>query len=387
MMRYIQRYLLPVLIACVLGGGGTLSLYNAYEYLSAEKETPVAPPVEIEEELVAEENQEQEEIAEPVEEETEDPYENVSWSEAGVQTNTEGVVNILLVGRDAREDEADRSDSMILVSINKNSQQVTMISFMRDLFVEIEGYNSQKINAAYFWGGAELLTDTIKQNFDVDIDYTVEVNFSGFQGIIDAIGGIEMEINETEASYLRGETGNFKNGKAGYYTSGRTYDVEAGTVQMDGQMALDYARMRHAGNSDYERTLRQRKLLIEVYEKAKTSDWLSLIKLYNEASKYIETDMSMIQIFSVGYTIYTMDMEGMNSYRIPANGMFEEVRDPTYGDVLVISDPKETNSLIWNYLYSDDGGKSAYQQLIQNHGEQEALESTEDVPLTDGESE
>lgn len=376
-MRYIKRYLLPVLIACIVGAGGALSFYTIHMSLQAAEEELTPPPIEATEEVEPEPVQEPEPIQEREEPEV-NTYENISWNEAGVQTNTEGVINILLIGRDAREEEPDRSDSMILVSINQNSQQITMISFMRDLYVEIEGYHSQKINAAYQLGGAELLTDTIKQNFDVDIDYTVEVNFSGFQGIVDAIGGVEMEINETEAAYLRGETGNYRNGKAGYYTGGRTYDVEAGTVQMDGQMALDYARMRHAGNSDYERTLRQRKLLMKIYEEAKSADWLSLLRLYGEASKYIETDMSMLQILSVGYTVYTMDVEGLNSYRIPANGMFEEVRDPTYGDVLSIIDQGETNALIWNYLYSEDGGKAAYEQLIIDHGEQEVFEDPEE---------
>ena len=91
----------------------------------------------------------------------------------------------------------------------------------------------------------------------------------------------------------------------------------------------------------------------------------------------------MLQILSVGYTVYTMDIEGLNSYRIPANGMFEEVRDPTYGDVLSIIDQEETNALIWNYLYSEDGGKAAYEQLIIDHGEQEALEETEEVSDAD----
>lgn len=384
-MRYIQKFLLPILIACVLGAGSALVLFTVYsESKSAEAEVTIPEPqiTEPEVELIDEAPAEPEPIEEePVETNT---YEDISWREAGVQTNTEGVVNLLLIGRDAREDEPDRSDSMILMSINQNSQQITMISFMRDLFVDIEGHNSQKLNAAYQYGGADLLTDTIKQNFDVDIDYTVEINFEGFQSAIDAIGGIEVEINETEAAYLRGETGNNRNGRAGYYTDGRTYDVEPGVVEMNGQMALDYARMRHAGNADYERTLRQRKLIMLLFEEAKTADWLTLFNLYNEIKSYIQTDMSMLQMLSVGYTVYTMDIEGMNSYRIPADGMYDDERDPTYGAVLAVRDWDETRTLIWNYLYSDDGGKSAYEQLIIDHGVQESMgdSSAEDALST-----
>lgn len=97
---------------------------------------------------------------------------------------------------------AGRSDSMILLSVNKNTNQLTMISLMRDLYVQIPGYSDNKLNAAYAFGGFELLDETIATNFGIAVDYNVEVNFKGFKDIVDTIGGLDLELNETEAEYM-----------------------------------------------------------------------------------------------------------------------------------------------------------------------------------------
>lgn len=92
----------------------------------------------------------------------------------------DGVVNVLLVGQDTRKaEERARSDSMILLSVNKNTNQLTMISLMRDLYVQIPGYSDNKLNAAYAFGGFELLDETIATNFGIAVDYNVEAQLQG----------------------------------------------------------------------------------------------------------------------------------------------------------------------------------------------------------------
>lgn len=294
--------------------------------------------------------------------------EGIEWNEANLVTSVDGVVNILLVGQDTRDEERQRSDSIILLSVNKNSNQLTMISFMRDLYVEIPGYSARKINAAYQFGGFELLDQTLAENFGIAIDYNVEVDFGGFKDIVDALGGVEIDLNADEVEYLAGRGGNYVGGTVGRYTHGRTYEFEEGTNLLGGQAALDYARARHVGNADYERTQRQRNVIKSIFKKLKKTNWLKLLSVYDSVAANVTTDMTNNQILSVAFSAYTMGVDEINSYRIPANGMFYEANYA--GSVLVVKDWEETRQLIVDYLYSDDGGKAAYEALQEAHGVQ-----------------
>ena len=111
------------------------------------------------------------------------------------------VKNVLVIGTDTRDpdEERGRSDSMILVSLNSKTHQIYMTSFMRDAYVDIPGQGSAKLNAAYSYGGPELLMDTIEENFDVHIDDYVMITFAACAAMIDAVGGVELEISDREA--------------------------------------------------------------------------------------------------------------------------------------------------------------------------------------------
>ena len=139
-----------------------------------------------------------------------------------------GIVNILLIGQDRREGEKTaRSDSMILCTWHRKTGDLTMTSFLRDLYVPIPGYRSNRINAAYSLGGAELLDETLKQNFQLHIDGNIEVDFSQFAGIIDLLGGVTIELREDEAAEINRETGG---------------SLTAGKQTLNGAEALTYSR-------------------------------------------------------------------------------------------------------------------------------------------------
>lgn len=112
------------------------------------------------------------------------------------------LVNLLLVGQDRREDESrQRSDTMILCSINLETSEVSLISFLRDLYVQIPGgYSANRLNATYVFGGFDLLDATLTENFGVSIDGNFEVDFTGFKAIIDMVGGIDIELTSAEAA-------------------------------------------------------------------------------------------------------------------------------------------------------------------------------------------
>ena len=121
-----------------------------------------------------------------------------------------GIINILLIGQDRREGEDSkqaRSDSMILCSFNQKTGQITMTSFLRDLYIPIPGHGSNRINAAYAIGGMELLRQTIQEDFQVYIDGCVEVDFVQFTQIIDLLGGVQISLRQDEAEIINQETG------------------------------------------------------------------------------------------------------------------------------------------------------------------------------------
>ena len=179
----------------------------------------------------------------------------------------EGVTNILLIGNDSRENGEDgRSDAMILLSISNRTKKIYMTSLLRDMYVDIPGHKGNRLNAAYSYGGAELLMQTIEQNFDIHISRYVLVNFEAFANLVDAVGGVDLELTGKEVEYVNGYLVeyNILLGRP----EGTDYfeDLSGGMVHLNGPQALAYCRNRYIG-TDFGRTERQRKVLTEVIHK------------------------------------------------------------------------------------------------------------------------
>ena len=223
-------------------------------------------------------------------------------------------------------EQRQRSDSMIILSINKNTKQMTMVSVMRDLYVQIPGYSDNRINSAYAFGGFELLDATIEQNFGVVIDYNVEVNFNGFKDIVDKVGGIDVDLTEEEVEYMNSakfvHTMNYK-GKQNF---------KAGTNHLDGAQALCYARIRRVGD-DFARTQRQRTIIQTVYKKAKEESWTKLLGIYESVADDLTTDMDPLQPVSIAFSGYDMGLDSLNSYRVPSDGSY---RNETINRMMVL---------------------------------------------------
>lgn len=272
-----------------------------------------------------------------------DTIDAVDWGEADIATQVDGVVNILLVGQDTRGEERQRSDSMIILSINKNTEQMTMVSVMRDLYVQIPGYSDNRINAAYAFGGFELLDATLEQNFGVVIDYNVEVNFNGFKDIVDKVGGIDVELTEAEVEYMNSA----RFASTMHYKKEQNFTV--GLNHLDGTQALCYARIRRVGD-DFARTQRQRTIIQTVYQTAKEQSWTKLLDIYDSVADDLTTDMSPLQLVSVAFSGYNMGLDSINSYRVPSDGSYrnETIKQMA---VLVPIDWNATRAEMKEYLY------------------------------------
>ena len=190
---------------------------------------------------------------------------------------------------------------MILVSINKSNSTITLTSFMRDQYVQIPGYKPNKLNAAYAFGGMQLLTKTLKLNFGVEIDGIVEVDFNGFENIIDLLGGVNITLTEKEAAHLK---------------------LTAGLNRLNGEQALSYARIRSI-DSDYARAKRQRTVVMALIEAYKDLPLDEMLSLMDEILPMVTTNLTNSQI--LGYAIDCFPVLAsakIQTLRIPVDGTF-----------------------------------------------------------------
>ena len=224
-------------------------------------------------------------------------------------SNEDHVINILLIGQDRREGQGrQRSDAMILCTVNPEKKTLTMTSFLRDMYVQYPEYNGKKygssrINSTYAIGGMKMLNDCLKLNFGVDVDHNIEVDFSGFEKIIDLIGGVDIELTQAEASWM--DMGHKK-----------------GLNRLNGAAALEYARIRKL-DSDFGRTNRQRTVLAAVLERVKDLPVSELTKLAEEAMPMITTDMTNAEIIKYVLELFPILSElSVTTQHIPAEGAY-----------------------------------------------------------------
>ena len=191
--------------------------------------------------------------------------------------------NIAIFGIDSRADtysKGNRSDCIIIASINNTTKEVKLVSVYRDTYVDIEGHGLDKITHAYSFGEAPLAISTLNKNLDLNIKEFITLNFDAVKEIIDSIGGITMTITEEEAPHIKGLT-------------------TAGTYNLTGEQALSYARLRYATGGDYKRAERMRDVLTAVANKVKTFDISRLNQLVDTILPKVYTNITASDIFSL----------------------------------------------------------------------------------------
>lgn len=246
------------------------------------------------------------------------------------------IVNILLIGQDAREGETSaRSDSMILCTYNKETHRLTLTSFLRDLYVPIPGHGSNRINAAYAAGGMELLEETLERNFGLCIDGGVEVDFSQFAEIIDILGGVELELRQDEADYINEKTGS---------------SLAEGRQLLNGEQALTYSRIRNLDISgDFSRTDRQRKVLSAVMDIFRECSLPELAGLVDDLLPMISTDLGATRLFSLAVDILpNLSALELSSQYVPAPGTYTD--ETIDGMAVLVADPEVVRQMLKDTL-------------------------------------
>lgn len=206
------------------------------------------------------------------------------------------VKNILLIGSDKESSGgSSRSDSIMIASVNRQTGKITLVSILRDTHVDIPDRGEAKINAAYSWGGANLLIQTIEQNFGIKIDDYATVNFEMFESLVEGLGGITISVSEKEADYLNNFFELGENGKADKVQSGEN-------VYLNGYQTLCYARIRKL-DSDFFRTERQRKIIEAIAENIKSRlnpvGLIGLVDTMKNVAPYIETTLTQPDLWSL----------------------------------------------------------------------------------------
>jgi len=258
---------------------------------------------------------------------------------------TEGLsddwTNILLLGTDARGDTKYlRTDTMIVLSLNRATGQAKMASVMRDIWVQIPGYGGQKLNAACVYGGPELTIRTINECLDLNIEKYILVNMQCLVAIVDALGGLELDVTPGESraiGRLNASSVGASDGSGKYVSAG----VPSGSqVTLDGKQVLAYSRIRKS-DSDYKRTSRQRTVLVAIAKKLQQQDPLSLAGIVATLMRYVDTNLSIGEIMDIAGVCMDTDLSGISEFRIPADGTY---RDGMFGNTWCIKPDFEANA-------------------------------------------
>ncbi len=265
------------------------------------------------------------------------PSVHAQEADSSIGGKNSGIINIVLVGQDSRDESRARSDTIILCTVQPSSKQIIITSFLRDLYLPIPGLECNRINAAYACGGLPLLKETLRQNFGILTDGCVEVDFSSFPQIIDLLGGVSMELREDEARAINATV-------PGTLTEG--------THLLNGNQALAYSRIRYLDDDgDFSRTLRQRKLLTSLLDSYRNADLLTILSVVVDALPMISTDLSKKQILSLAAKLFPLlDDPSVSNQKIPAAGTYTNQR--INGMDVLVANLEENKKILYNTLLS-----------------------------------
>lgn len=265
------------------------------------------------------------------------------------------VTNIALFGVDSRDTGSDvgsRSDSIMILSIDKEHNKLKLTSIMRDTYVNVDGHGKTKITHAYAYGGPKLAVKTINENFNMNIKDYATVDFFGLEKIINAIGGVQINVEKAEVTEING-------GVAGTATIEKvapTFISNAGLQTLNGIQAVAYARIRHVGNGDYERTERQRAVLEQVIKKITSRGVMKLPSLLNTMLPYVETSMSKTDIIATGTTVLTKGMTSVQQLRLPEDGYCKgEMINKIY---YLVADLDVARAHLYKFIYEEEMPKT-----------------------------
>lgn len=262
----------------------------------------------------------------------------------------EGYTNIALFGVDSRDGdlgEGNRTDCIIVASLNNETKEIKMVSVYRDTLLDLSEGTYQKCNAAYSYGGPTMAINMLNMNLDLDIQDYVTVDFGAISDIVDLIGGIEIEITDEEAYYIceyLQETADAAGKEAHFMQKG-------GYMTLDGPQATTYARIRSTAGGDFTRTERQRLVIEKVVEKLQKVDVLTLNKIIDRVFPQVSTSFTLPELmnYAAAYKEYVL----LENTGFP----FEQTTDtlPEIGSVVIPQDLTSNVTKLHEFLFGTTG--------------------------------
>ena len=256
----------------------------------------------------------------------------INHDEISTYQNIENIKNIALFGIDSTNDSTGRSDAILILTIDNNNNKLKLTSIMRDSYVNIPNHGMDKLNHAYAFGGAELAIQTLNNNFGLNIEDFVSVNFSSLPQIINLLGGVQINITEEEVNHIP------------------TINAP-GLYNLTGEEALYYSMIRYASGGDYVRTDRQRTVLNCLFSKLSQVPISSYPQILSEVLPYLKTSMSSTEILSLSSKATSVISNGLIQSRFPKDDYSEgSMIDGIYYLTFNIQDTKKQ---IMDYIYND----------------------------------
>lgn len=226
--------------------------------------------------------------------------------------NMKDYTNYAFFGIDSQtgsmSDRGNRSDSIIVVSINNSTKEVKLLSIYRDTFLSINGKYS-KINAAYSWDGPELAISTINRNLDLNIEKYATVNFKILANIVDAVGGIEVKVDKSIIKNLNSYIKDMNRINGGNSSTIKS----AGTYTLDGNQAVAYSRIRYTAGGDLARAGRQREVLEKIFEKGKKNPF-KMMSVMDEVLPQVKTNMSQDELFKMVLSVFKYNIKDQQGF-------------------------------------------------------------------------
>lgn len=267
----------------------------------------------------------------------------------------DGITNILLVGIDGRYiEKGNRSDSVMLVTIDSKNKDIKITSIARDTYVDIPGYSTEKLTHAYAYEGIDLLKEVFKVNFDIKIDKYIAVNFVSFMDIMDELGGVEVNIDEKDIN----EVNKYIDDCYEYYYNKKDevkkeYITKSGTQRLNGYQALAFSRIRYT-DSAFARDNRHREVAQSVYKEFLKKGPEEYKKCADILLENTKTNISPIQMLNLGYTVFNINDKDIEQLQFP----LEEHRN---GHIInnkkgwVLEWDKEPNIKAWHeFIYGNE---------------------------------
>lgn len=263
----------------------------------------------------------------------------------------DGVINVLLIGNDSRENGEDgRSDAMILISISSKTKKIYMTSLLRDMYVEIPGHGGNRLNAAYAYGGAALLCETIEQNFGIEVNRYALVNFQAFANLVDAVGGVDLELTNEEVQWVNAYLNEYNLLEGREITTDYLDTSLSGMLHLNGPQALAYCRNRYIG-TDFGRTERQRKVLGAVMKKLPLAMAANSSDLIDGLFPYLTTNLTQAEVYQLTLNAAKYLSYDVEQMTIPAEGTYSNA---TIRQMMVLQVDFEANKkLLRGNLYGE----------------------------------